>query len=238
MKTTGLLIFGLILILSSCGPRVVTKLSKSYTPLDYRSNVIILGLKDPVPQKSEIIGTIKIGDTGFSTDCGYDVVIERAKMETRKAGGNAIKILQHTPPGFGSTCHKIQANILMIENINDIKIVEETNPELLNADYALLHFYRFSGTGALVGYDINLGDSVICRAKSNWKKTVKIKRDGLNTIWARTEAKAELPINIKFGKEYFIRCSIGMGFFVGHPKLEIVDNSTGKSEFESITEKK
>jgi len=83
-----------------------------------------------------------------------------------------------------------------------------------------------------------LGDTVICRVSSKWKKTIKIRKDGLNTLWAKTESKEELPINIKFGKEYYVRCSVTMGILTGRPKLELIENETGKAEYQSIKLKK
>jgi len=41
------------------------------------------------------LGKIKIGDTGFSTDCSYEKAIEIAELEARKVGGNAVKITKH-----------------------------------------------------------------------------------------------------------------------------------------------
>ena len=235
MRKISILLIGCILILSSCAPKISTTISKNYSALDYREEVKVLGLQDPVPTNSEELGIVKIGDTGFSTNCGWEVVIDKAKMEARKVGGNAIKITDHIPPSvMGSSCHRITAKILKVENFDNIPAVATLDSTLLNADYALLHVYRHSGVGALVSYDLHLGDTVICRVSNKWKKTIKIKRDGLNTLWAKTETKEELPINIKFGNEYYIRCSVTMGAFVGRPKLELVDNQTGKAEYQSI----
>ena len=64
-----------------------------------------------------------------------------------------------------------------------------------------------------------------------------IKKDGLNTLWAKTEAKSQVPIDIKLGKTYYLRCGIAMGAFVGQPKLELVDSKAGKPEFESFKAK-
>jgi hypothetical protein len=50
--------------------------------------------------------------------------------------------------------------------------------------------------------------------------------------------KAELPVKIELGKEYYIRCSVTMGAFVGYPKLELIDIYSGKQEFEIIKEKR
>ncbi len=96
---------GVTLILSSCAPKISTTISKNYAPLDYQEDVRVFGIDDAYPVNSEELGTVKIGDTGFSTNCGWDVVIEKAKLEARKAGGNALKIVEHIPPSaFGSQC--------------------------------------------------------------------------------------------------------------------------------------
>jgi len=107
----------------------------------------------------------------------------------------------------------------------------------LNVDYAILNVYRYSGVGAFVGYDLYLNDSVICRVKNNFKTTIHIRKDGLSTLWAKTESKTQVPIDLKPGKEYFLRCGMTMGVFVGHPSLDLVDRKTGKAEFESFKAK-
>jgi len=103
---------------------------------------------------------------------------------------------------------------------------------------AKLHFYRSGGVGALVGYDIRLNDDVICRTANNWKTTVDVYITGEHLIWAKTESKAEIPIEIKAGSEYYIRCGMKMGVVVGRPTLELVDPVTGEAELQSIKEKK
>jgi hypothetical protein len=114
---------GFIFILSSCGPKISTSISKNYTPTDYREDIRIYGLQDVIPEKSEELGIVKIGDTGFSTKCGWDIAIESAKIEARKTGGNAIKIIEHKPPTvMGSSCHRITAKILKVEKFDEIQI--------------------------------------------------------------------------------------------------------------------
>jgi hypothetical protein len=233
-------LLGMLLILNACSPKISTSINKNYAVLDYREDVRVFGVEETGPDDAELLGTVKIGDSGFSTNCGLDVVIDKAKTEARKIGGNAIKITKHTPPSiWGSSCHQITADILKVYKIEDYTVpVAVADSSLAGADYALLHIYRHSGVGALMGFDLHLGDSVICRVKNKWKETVKIDKDGLHTLWARTESKTEIPIDIRFGNEYYIRCSVAMGVLVGRPKLELVDNKTGELEFRSISEKK
>jgi len=172
---------GCLLILNSCAPKISTKISKSYPPLDYREEVKVIGLQDPVPQSAEEIGTVKIGDAGMSTNCGWEVVIDKAKLEARKAGGNAIKITKHSSPNpMGSSCHRITATIYKVEKFDSIPIAANEDSTLINADFALLHVYRYSSYGALISYNLHLGDAVICRVRGGkWKKTIKIRKDGL-----------------------------------------------------------
>ena len=90
----------------------------------------------------------------------------------------------------------------------------------------------------MVSYDLYLGDSIICRVSNNFCESIKIDKRGMNTLWAKTESKEEVPINIEFGKVYYVRCSIGVGVLVGRPRIEIVDSANGKREFETIQNKK
>jgi hypothetical protein len=218
--------------------KATTVIIKNYGTLDYKQDVQVFNLNDSIPSSSEFIGTTKIGDSGFTTNCSWETVVETAKLEARKIGGNAIKITEHLPPNLASTCHRIKANILRVLNLDSIPIKTKKDSVIISSDYALLHIYRFSGVGAFIGYDLYLGDSVICRVSNKWKKTIKTRKDGLNTLWAKTEVKKELPVNFKMGHEYYIRCSITMGAFVGHPKLELMDNITGKAEYESLKNNK
>ncbi len=120
------------------------------------------------------------------------------------------------------------------DSVTDVAKPQDTENQLQD-DCALLHIYRKgSMAGAAIGYDIYLDNQKVFRAKNKSKTTIKITKEGVDTLSAKTETKVELPINIQFGKEYYIRCGIKMGAFVGRPKLEAVDNQTGKAEFEEI----
>jgi hypothetical protein len=232
-----LLAAGYLLTFSACAPKVTTSISNRHDTLGYRDEVLVFGVKDSVPDNSEVLGTVKIGDSGFTTDCGWDEVVGLAKLEARKVGGNGIKIAKHAPPNiFTGTCHRITANILRVQNANSVG-ADTAVGALVGADYALLHIYRLRGAGALVSYDLHLGDSLICRVSNGWKETIKVSKGGANVLWAHTESTAELPANIQLGHEYYVRCGVKMGLFVGRPKLEFVSSSTGKEELQSIQQK-
>lgn len=234
-------IIGTILFLTSCSAKLTSSFQKTYLPLDYKEEVVVFQIGEEIPPNAEKLGTIKVGDSGFSIDCNYSTVIEKAKLEARKVGGNALKITQHKTPDFWSSCHRISAEVLKINDIENFTTITETDDiesVLIDADYAIINVYRTGGVGFLVNYDLYLGDSIICRVSSNFCKSIKIHKSGLNSLWAKTESKSEIPINIEFGKTYYVRCGINMGAFVGRPNLELVDNRTGEAEFNVIQKKK
>lgn len=229
-----LLIF-ICFISIACQHRVKSSVYQSRPILDYKEEVIVLPLYQSAPEDALVIGEVRIGDSGFSTNCGYDIAIEKAKLEARKLGGNAVKITEHkTPSPLSSTCHRIKAIVLYLENAESIELTEEIEPVIEGVDYAILNIYRPRGIGPLVSYDLYLGDSAIYRVKNRQKTTLYIKKEGYNSLWAKTESKTEIPINIKVGHTYYLRCSVTMGAIVGRPSLELVDSKTGKLEFNAM----
>ena len=70
--------------------------------------------------------------------------------------------------------------------------------------YALLYVYRQRKfENSLGSYDIHVGDSIVGRIKNNSKFVVKLYNEGPATIWAKTEKKVSVAIDLKFGGEYF-----------------------------------
>jgi len=114
MKTKFYLLTLFVLTLCSCSPKVITSITKTYPKLDSLQEVKVIEIQQEVPANSELLGEVNIGDTGFSTKCDYESVLNAAKLEARKAGGNAIRILSHQTPDFSSSCHRINANIYRI----------------------------------------------------------------------------------------------------------------------------
>jgi hypothetical protein len=226
-----------MLALVACSPAVSTNITKTYPALDYKEEVTVVGILQEVPAAAVLVGSVKIGDSGFSTDCGWDVVLNQAKTEARKAGGNVLKITSHTPPAaFGSSCDQITAKIYRIENADDVAKMKESMKPAIDStwNYAKIYLYRPGGVGALVGYDVHLGDSIIWRAKNNSKAELRITKKGMNSIWAKTESKSEVPIDIEYGREYYLRCTIVMGAMVGRPMLQLIDNTEGKTEYQTV----
>ncbi len=236
MKNIGLVTtFLIFILLLSCSPKLSTKLDSAnkYQALSYDKEVLVYGMGEEMPSVIEELGTVKVGDSGFTTKCDYDVVIAKAKEEARKAGGNSLLITEHKTPDLWSSCHRITAKILITAEPDSSFIAGLRGSSIEGKNYALLHVYRMGGSGLLVNYDLHLGDSTICKMKNNTAETITITKDGMNTLWAKTETKTEVPIKIEFGKEYYIRCGISMGIVVGRPTISVLNATAAKAEFQS-----
>jgi hypothetical protein len=96
-------------------------------------------------------------------------------------------------------------------------------------DKGLVYFYRESSfVGGGVSYYVNDGDKRIGGLK-NGTYFYTWADPGTHNYWAKTEARAEKTLSVETNKTYYVRGEVGMGFFVGHPKLTIVSEDEGKS---------
>ena len=115
-----------------------------------------------------------------------------------------------------------------------VDIALQSSENQSSDNYAMLHIYRLGGLlSSSMSYDLHLDDRVVFLAKKQSKITIRVTSEGMKTLWAKTESKVEISVNIKLGQEYYIRCGIDNAFFL-EPKLEIVDNEKGKVEFNKI----
>jgi hypothetical protein len=226
-----LLIFIDLVLSGSCTPVIMTSLEQSLPMTGSNEEIKVFGLNTDIPADAEILGIVKIGDSGFTftKNCGYQDVLDQAKLEAKNAGGNAIKIIEHIPPGK-STCHRITARILRTNNINNTSIVNG-EVKTYNKSYAIFNIYTDSDT-ANFNYDLHLNDSVICKIRPNMKTTIFIKKIGLNTLWAKIDERSEIQVDIKSGQTYYLRCGILNRDPGKQPIIKIVDSQIGSKVFD------
>ena len=115
-----------------------------------------------------------------------------------------------------------------------VKIVSDTS------NYALLYVYRpKSFSGSFISYDLRLTnalfpENVLGSVKNNSKFVVKLYQEGKSEIWARTESKRSVFIDVKFGQKYYLKCAIGMGIMVGRPELNLIYPDQGVLDYENV----
>ena len=123
MKIANLLLILLLPVcLGSCAPKVITHIERSYSPRVAAEEVLLYGVGQTVPESAELIGTVKVVDSGASTKCNYDQVVALAKQTTSKSGGNALALTDHREPSLlGSSCHQIAGNMLWIDDATNLE---------------------------------------------------------------------------------------------------------------------
>jgi len=210
-------------------------------PLISDTDVLIVGLNQAIPDSSKVLWPFHVGDNGYDNGCSYGDIVEFAKFLAHRSGGNIIKITSCQKPDFYCDCYRLKGTVLHRKNLWNTKIckVEDSLTKAKFGDspkYAILYVYREKkGEGCLIGYDIHLGDdSVICRARNNSAYEIKLNKQGKIKIWAMTESKSKVTIDVKFGEEYYLNCGIKIGVFVGEPTLELVGKDGGEAMFNDI----
>jgi len=198
------------------------------------ADIIVYGLNTDAPADAVELGTIRSGDTGFTVKCGYFEVLDVLKSEARKAGGNAIKIIEHIPPGH-STCHRFTVKVLVI-NKTDSKASIHNEFESNGSQYAILNVYSTSDPEGKLNYDIYSGESFLCKVTGGLKKTIIIKKEGVTSIWVKSDVKTEIKVDFILGQTYYLRCSLSKEGGVEYPVIEIVDQKTGSKEFNPLSD--
>lgn len=222
-------------LLAACSPKISSNLARTYAPLGDDEDVAVLEVGVPVPEDAELIGDIKIGDTGFTaTKNGtYEEILALAKSKARAAGGNVISLTEHRGPDGSSTIHRIKANILRVADISSLPTQGEIPKHPEHPDYAVIYFYR-TGNFVQTPYDVHLGNDVVYRSRNNTKVAVKVDKPGTYEIWGKTETREAVTLQVEMGKEYYVKTFVHMGAVIWRPSIEVVTPQTGKAEWDSI----
>ncbi len=224
------------LLFNSC--KSTTQLVKQDVLLDQEIIVLNINQNVLVDLDSNILKEIKLGYGLFYENCDYNSIINKLKLEAKIIGGNLIKITESKPLDIlGESCYKIRANILKVKDLSKYKMLNHKSEQSKNHFSSLFIYRHINRSGSLLQYNLFLGDSLITRVKSNFKKIIKINKEGVYNL--RTEKDSiGIPINIALGKNYYIKCSL-KGKLVGSAKLNLrlMNEEDGKMEFESFNGK-
>jgi len=201
--STLFLVVGTLLSLNSCSPRISTSLSKNYAGLDKTQEVKVIDLSDDVPVHSELLGEVKVGDSGFTSHCDYETVLEAARQEARKAGGNALKIVKHQYPDVLSSCHRITASIYKVSSF-EVPVATAT-----------------SGDSARQKVQVPELDTIQVVKKGNgWRYKYhgeEIGADKLGNIIQKNAVSAEYMKKVKSSVGFASVLSYAGGFMIGWP---------------------
>lgn len=98
----------LALLFAGCSPKIATDIAQKRPPLTIEDKVAFLDLYNKVPEGSEKLGSAKFGDSGFSTDCGFDENLIKARKIARQNGANIVKVTKKKTPDLWSSCYRLE----------------------------------------------------------------------------------------------------------------------------------
>ena len=107
----------LLIITISCGPRFKSTITSKQQPLSENDIVLVLQKDGPFDEEGIEIGTMKAGDSGFSSNCSYNEVIGTLTKTAKLNGANIVKIIEHKTADLISTCDRITAKIYRVADI-------------------------------------------------------------------------------------------------------------------------
>jgi len=119
----GLLLF---LLLAACQPPLKTVPRHVVTGLDTVSYAAVLEQNElqnrPAGLNLRHLAGIRIKDRGWSRDCEYPEVVERARNKAMKLGGNVMVIVEHDLPSqTGSSCSRIYAEVYAAPSLEGLE---------------------------------------------------------------------------------------------------------------------
>lgn len=95
----------------SCSPKVSTTVSNPYPRLASEEKVALLDIAHKLPVGTIKVGDLKYGDSGFTTDCSFNSLMNKARIAARENGANIVKVIDKKTPGFWSTCYRLRIEL-------------------------------------------------------------------------------------------------------------------------------
>ena len=129
----------------------------------------------------------------------------------------------------------VSAQEKIVNSSNDLikKSAEIIVPKKDSIPYATLYFYRSFipwAVAPLKKVPVYINDSLIYKLKANTIMGIKVFKEGKFVIAIDDKGKTEIPVIVKFGKEYFFKCEVKMGLWFGKPTIETISPAEGKAD--------
>jgi hypothetical protein len=116
-----LVVSTVLICLSGCAPRVITRIAEKGKRPVPASRVVVYDAGTPAPEGAREIGFLEVTGGFMTVHCRYNEVVADAQAAAGKAGGNALKLLEHRLPGERSGCNEISAKILHYDSIPSLR---------------------------------------------------------------------------------------------------------------------
>ncbi|MFN4299935.1 MAG: hypothetical protein ACK4EX_09445 [Thermaurantimonas sp.] len=191
--------------------------------LDFYEDVVILNNADLLPNQRTEVGTITIRKSDYhNVPCGWVERLTAATLEARKFGGNVI-VLDKISGNINlatNSCGDITGYVYNVEEhlVSQLKKFRVNGGIKNKYDIARVVFIKPTFA---TNYSIYVNDDNLGLIKGGEIVEYKTKNKEPLIIWAKTESKTQLVLNVEPGYDYFIFCNeIPSGFML--PQVQFV----------------
>lgn len=226
------------LALCQCAPKSTGTVGFRANPLADSIQVVFIQPEETLPDKSEFVRELRLGQSLLSQDCGYKSLMNYAKFTAKQSGANLIQLTEVKHPAMGNGCYHITARLY--KNLEEANLVALKSQRLASnksrlpdgANYAIVHFYRpKSYEGAIISYNIKMDNKeVVGKAANGAHFEYKITDFGKHKFYGKTKKQDFVTLDIEKGQEYFVRCGVAKSSSIAVPDMYVMENYVGMQE--------
>ncbi|MBD3314188.1 MAG: hypothetical protein GF344_00235 [Chitinivibrionales bacterium] len=109
-----------------CGPSLkrMDYLEDQHVPRAGECKVVFKRDVEIRSEKGKIIGTLKVGDTGFSSRCHEDDILEILRKEACDIGADVVVLRKIRQPDFLSSCYRVTADFVRLSDSTYVERIE------------------------------------------------------------------------------------------------------------------
>jgi len=110
-QMTKILFLITVIGFTSCSPKITSNFTNPQSKLTIDEKVALLDIEHKLPENIIKIGDLRFQDSGFSTDCSFNSLMNKARIEARKNGANIVKVVDKKKPDLWSSCHRLKIEL-------------------------------------------------------------------------------------------------------------------------------
>ena len=104
-----------LVLMVGCSPKITSNFINTQPELAIDEKVALLDLDHALPDSVVKVGDLRYQDSMFSTDCGFNSLMNQARMEARKNGANIVKVIDKKKPDLWSSCYRLKIELYKYE---------------------------------------------------------------------------------------------------------------------------
>ena len=104
-----------MILVIGCSPRIKPNITNPKPALTIEDKVALLDIEHELPENVQKIGSLEYKDSGFSTDCSFNSLMNRARRTARENGANIVKVIEKKNPNLWSSCYRLKIDFYQFD---------------------------------------------------------------------------------------------------------------------------